>query len=125
MTKDAATSHDGREPGIEVVSLTTLADRHLVLAREAGSGRSAQGLSGGRDQLMRQTLIALAAGRELGEHESPGEAILQVLMGRVRLSTSTGDSAEAQAGSQIAIPPLRHDLAALEDAVVLLTVVSR
>ena len=34
---------------------------------------------------LRQTLIALLAGAELGEHESPGPASLLVLRGRVRL----------------------------------------
>lgn len=73
---------------------------------------------------MRQTLIALVAGRSLGEHESPGEASLQVLVGTVRLTA--GDEVwEGGPGGHVVIPPKRHDLHAETDAVVLLTVATR
>lgn len=106
---------------MEIVSLTDEADRHLGLAREAGSGRAAHTVRGGHDNVLRQTLIALAAGRELAEHESPGEATLQVLRGRVRL-VAGDDAVEGAAGDLLTIPPRRHALHALEDAAVLLTV---
>jgi quercetin dioxygenase-like cupin family protein len=67
------------------LSLDALAEEHLGLARDHASGRSAVTVHGGREHHLRQTLIALAGGRSLGEHESPGEATLQVLRGRVRL----------------------------------------
>ncbi|GAW50761.1 MULTISPECIES: hypothetical protein [unclassified Nocardioides] len=58
------------------------------------------------------------------EHGSPGEATLQVLHGRVRLHA--GDDAwEGAPGDYVLIPPRRHDLTALEDAAVLLTVANR
>ena len=66
-------------------SLTALADEHIAKARDASSGRSAATVYGGQEHDLRQTVIALAAGRSLGEHESPGEATLQVLSGQVRL----------------------------------------
>src|SRR5690242_14757813 len=56
------------------MSLTALTDEHLTAAREAHSGRSAHTLHGGREHALRQTLLALAAGHALSEHESPGEA---------------------------------------------------
>ncbi|HEU5037254.1 MAG TPA: cupin domain-containing protein [Nocardioides sp.] len=103
------------------MSLHALAGEHLGLAREHGSGRSAVTVHGGREHHLRQTLIALAGGRSLGEHESPGEATLQVLRGRVRLHAG-GETWEGGSGDYVLIPPQRHDLEALEDAAVLLTV---
>lgn len=105
-------------------SLTQLGELQLDKARTASSGRAAVTVHGGHEHDLRQTVIALAGGRSLGEHESPGEATLQVLVGRVRLSA--GDETwEGAAGDHVVIPPLRHDLAALTDAVVLLTVATR
>ena len=74
------------------------------------------------DRALRETVIALLAGHELNDHESPGEATLQVLRGRVRVS-SDEDSWEGGVGEHVIIPPERHGVAALEDSVVLLTVV--
>ena len=105
-------------------SLTRLAEEQLALAREASSGRSAVTIFGGHEHDMRQTLIALAEGRSLGEHESPGEASLQVLVGTVRLAAGE-DTWEGSAGDYLVIPPSRHDLHAGTDAVVLLTVATR
>ena len=58
---------------MEAISLPTLVQEHLTIARTASSGRSAHTVFGGHDHRLRQTLIALAAGQELAEHESPGE----------------------------------------------------
>lgn len=105
-------------------SLARLGEEQLDKARAASSGRAAVTVHGGRDHDLRQTLIALAEGRSLGEHEAPGEATLQVLVGRVRLHA--GEEAwEGSVGDHVVIPPARHDLAALTDAVVLLTVATR
>lgn len=91
-------------------------------AREANSGRAAHAIHGGHDCQLRHTVLALAAGRELAEHESPGEATLQVLHGHVRLNTND-EVWEGRTGDFVAIPPARHALTAIEDSVVLLTVV--
>jgi quercetin dioxygenase-like cupin family protein len=69
-------------------------------------------------------VIALLAGRGLDEHESPGEATLQVLSGRVRLEAGDA-STDASAGDLVEIPPARHALHAYDDSVVLLTVTKR
>jgi quercetin dioxygenase-like cupin family protein len=106
---------------MEGMSLTALAHRHLEAAREEPSGRSSHTVYGGHERVLRQTLIALAAGRSLDEHENPGEATLQVLLGRLRL-TSGDASWEGSPGDHLVIPDARHGLEALEDCVVLLTV---
>jgi len=104
-------------------SLTELADELMTKARAASSGRSASTVHGGHEHVLRQTVLALAAGFALGEHDSPGEATLQVLRGHVRLHAGE-EAVEAAEGDFVLIPPVRHDLAAIEDSVVLLTVVA-
>jgi quercetin dioxygenase-like cupin family protein len=106
-------------------SLADLGAEHLQHAREASSGRSAVTVYGGREHDLRQTLIALAAGQSLGEHESPGEATVQVLSGEVRMSAEGLGSWSGSTGDHVVVPPARHDLHADTDAVVLLTVASR
>jgi quercetin dioxygenase-like cupin family protein len=105
-------------------SLTALAREQLELALAASSGRSAHTVFGGSEHLLRQTLIALASGRMLDEHSNPGDGTVHVLHGRVRLAS--GDlSWDGAAGHLIAVPDAVHSLEALEDSVVLLTVVNR
>src|SRR5919112_1453359 len=70
---------------------------------------------------LRQTLIALLGGAELGEHESPGPASLLVLRGRVRLLAGEV-TVELAAHRFSPIPDRRHSLRADEDSVVLLSV---
>lgn len=101
-------------------SLDALAREQLELARSA-HGRSAATVFGGHEQTLRQTVMAMAAGSSTGEHASPGEATLQVLHGRVRL-TAGDDAWEGRTGDLLVIPPASHAVAALEDAVLLLTV---
>lgn len=105
-------------------SLTELAAQQLSVARSAPSGRAAHTVYGGHSRDLRQTLIALAAGHGLGEHEAPGEATLQVLEGTVHMKAGE-DSWTGRAGDHLPIPLVRHDLMAETDAVVLLTVATR
>ncbi|WP_432056641.1 cupin domain-containing protein [Streptomyces sp. bgisy022] len=106
---------------MQKLSLDALAREHLERAGTASSGRSATTVYGGHEHVLRQTVLALTAGTSLAEHENPGEATLVVLRGRVRLAC--GDTSwEGREGDLLAIPPARHSLDALEDAVVLLTV---
>jgi quercetin dioxygenase-like cupin family protein len=109
---------------MQSTNLTQLAEERLAAARDSNNGRAAATIFGGREHDMRQTLIALVGGHALGQHESPSEASLQVLSGEVRISAGE-DSWSGTAGDYLVIPPLRHDLHALSDAVVLLTVATR
>jgi quercetin dioxygenase-like cupin family protein len=102
-------------------SLDALARNQLAAAADAASGRAAHTVYGGHEHVLRQTLIALIGGQGLAEHESPGEATLLVLHGRVRL-VAGHDSWEARRGDLLIIPPAPHRLDALEDSAVLLTV---
>jgi quercetin dioxygenase-like cupin family protein len=101
------------------VGLGELSTELLDKARGATSGRAAKGVFVGT--YMRQALLALTAGSELAEHDSPPEATLQVLRGAVRLATG-GQSWELNVGDLIAIPPERHSVTALEDAAFILTI---
>ena len=106
---------------METISLTGLAAEKLAEAQQSHSGRAAHTIHGGHTHELRQTVVALLAGHELAEHESPGEATLQVLRGRVRLNAGS-DSWDGETGDYVAIPAQRHALQAVEDSVVLLTV---
>ncbi|WP_158252184.1 DUF2249 domain-containing protein [Cryobacterium sp. M23] len=109
------------ENDMQKKSLTALVRHHLNHARDASSGRSAETVYGGHVHVLRQTLIALRAGRRLGEHDNLAEATVQVLEGRVVL-TSGGASWSGWRGDLITMPPGRNSLEAVEDAVILLTV---
>ncbi|MCL3838548.1 cupin domain-containing protein [Aeromicrobium duanguangcaii] len=105
---------------MESTHLQSLGTDLLDQARASRAGRSATALHPGRHHHLRQTVIALAADHRLDEHEAPAEATLQVLTGSVRL-TAGEESWEGSTGDLLVIPDHRHDLLALEDAVVLLT----
>ena len=105
-------------------SLTALVRHHVEAAVAASSGRSAHTIYGGREHVLRQTLIALSAGSNLDEHESPGEATLQVLHGSVTLVAGE-DRWDCSPGDLMTIPDSRHSLQAAEDSAVLLTVARR
>ena len=115
------TTDSDRMTRMQKMSLQALARGQLELAAAAPSGRSAHTVYGGHEHGLRQTLIALTAGTSLAEHDSPGEATLHVLSGRVRLHAG-GDSWDGRDGDLIVIPAARHSLEAVDNAVVLLTV---
>lgn len=109
---------------MQKVSLTALARHELESAVSSSSGRSAKTVYGGHEHQLRQTLIALCTGESLSEHENPGEATVYVIEGRVDLS-SGDDSWTGWVGDLLIVPDAPHALEALEDSVVLLTVVKR
>jgi quercetin dioxygenase-like cupin family protein len=103
------------------LSLPTAVDDHLALAAQSTSGRSSQTIHGGQEHILRQAVVALVAGRGMDEHESPGEATLQVLRGRVEVTAGEATWTGTE-GDYLVIPGARHSVAAVEDSVLLLTV---
>ncbi len=106
---------------MEKFSLDAIAREQARRAAAAPGGRSAETVYGGHEHALRQTVLALTAGSSLDDHENPGEATVQVLRGRVRLTA--GEAAwEGRSGDLLVVPDRRHGLEALEDSAVLLTV---
>jgi quercetin dioxygenase-like cupin family protein len=102
----------------------TQAAELLETARGNSAGRAAYMPVGGPGTEMTQTIIALAGGFQLDEHENPGEATVLVLSGQVELGS--GDSVwSGSEGDLIDVPDARHHLLAKTDATVLLTSVKR
>lgn len=103
------------------INLLEIANAHLAEAHEAGNGRKSQTIHGGHERHLRQTLICLTEGHGLNEHESPGEATVQVLVGAIDFNVD-GETVRLVAGDYYVIPPLRHSVDAATDAAFLLTV---
>lgn len=109
---------------MQQVDLGALSRRLLDEAGGSSSRRAGSTVYGTHESSLHQTVVALAEGAALAEHESPGDATLLVLSGRVRLVA--GDrSWDGETGELLVIPPARHSLEALSDAAVLLTVARR
>jgi quercetin dioxygenase-like cupin family protein len=109
---------------MEKWSLTALADGLLSHALSASGRRGMRTVDGGRPHQLHQTMIALAGGQRIEEDDNPGEATVQVLRGRVRV-TAGDDTIDGCPGQLLIVPGARHTMTALEDAVVLLTVAKR
>ncbi|KAF4405057.1 MULTISPECIES: LuxR family transcriptional regulator [Streptomyces] len=107
---------------MEKISLRATAEEQLGAAHQASAGRSAVTAVGDNGGRLRQTVIALRGGERPTEHESPGEATVLVLTGRVRVSAGEEGVTEGTNGDLIVLPDDRHSLEVLEDSVVLLTV---
>ena len=104
------------------VDLPALVAHHLDAARADENGRSARRVV--RDDVLRQTVVALRAGTRLAEHNSPPAASLQVLSGRVRLEAGGRTQGEFGAGELWTLTHERHSVLALEDSAFLLTTVT-
>lgn len=71
------------------------------------------------------TLFAFDAGEEISAHTAPGDALVQVLDGRVRINID-GALVEAAAGESVVMPrDVPHALLALTPFKMLLTVVKK
>lgn len=102
--------------------LPTLADSLIAQAAESPQLRASQKIDLDHQHL-RMTAIGFATGGELPEHRNPGEAVLQVVRGRIRLTDATR-SIEVEAGTLARIPNGLHRVEALEPSVIVLTALS-
>ncbi|WP_238445407.1 hypothetical protein [Salsipaludibacter albus] len=122
MTDDAvhAERRDPEQPE-GALDLHAAGAELLEQANGLAAGRAARTLTPHLGADLKQTLLAVCAGQRLGEHPSPGPATLQVLSGAVTVHVGD-DALSLDAGEWAVLPRELHDLAARDDAVVLLTV---
>lgn len=103
------------------ISIEALARQQIKAARYSGGRRAGDTVFGGHEKVLRQTVIGLLEGAEIGERENCDEATIYVLSGRVQLWIGE-DCWEARPGSLLILPEARHRLVAIEDSALLLTV---
>lgn len=104
------------------LDLGAAGERLLDEARAMSSGRAAKSLTPGMHAPLTQTLVALRAGVELGDHRMNGPATIHLLAGRATINADAGQAIELRAGQWAAIPAALHNLDAAEDTVALITV---
>lgn len=116
----SGTPEERRDPhGDDTVAIGELAASLLAQLDASSAGRVGRTVLAG--PRMRATLIALAEGAELAEHEAPPAATLHVLSGEATVHGQ--DRAwRVREGELVAIPAERHSLSAHTTSVVLLTV---
>ncbi len=103
--------------------LAALTETHLAAALAAPNGRSAELIV--HDHQLRQTVIALADGQALSEHNAPPAATIQVLRGSVQVTAEGGGGdVVVREGELSPITHERHGVLALEDTAFLLTTVT-
>src|SRR4028119_2477310 len=86
----------------DLTQLDELATELLAEATSSSAHRAARTLIAGQAPL-RQTVVPLAAGAEMSEHENPGYATVQILTGNARLVAGSG-TWELPAGWHLVVP---------------------
>lgn len=104
-----------------MTDVSKLAEEHLALALEAPHGRSAVLIA--QDGPLRQTVLALKGGAELGEHNPPVAATVYVLEGSIAIVSASG-RVTVNENQIVPIPRERHSVEAAEDSVFILTAVT-
>ncbi len=106
---------------MDKLSLQAKARELAHKAAESASGRAADTVVGGHEKRLRQTVVALRAGVEMAEHESPGEASLLVISGGLWLVA--GETRwHGREWDFLVIPNAPHSVEAETDTTFLLTV---
>ena len=105
-----------------IVHLRDLSAELLEKAATVKHGRATYSFRAVPGGHLTQVLLALKAGKNLSDHENPGEALLHVLQGTVQVTVGE-DAIEVKEDEHAVVPQQRHGLVAVEDSAVLLTVV--
>lgn len=121
MTNDLHAERRDPEQPDGAFDLLAAANELLEQARGLAAGRAARTLTPGAGAPLKQTLLAIATGQRLDEHQAPGPATLQVLLGEVIMRTGDRE-VQLRQHHWAAVPMAAHDLRAETDAAVLLTV---
>lgn len=121
VSSDDAGHVEGQPARLDVTNLPSASGALLGRAQASQAGRAGQTLTPGAGIPLKQTLLALTAGQSLAEHESPAAATLLVMVGAVRLTSGAG-TVDLREGDHTMLPPARHGIDAVDDAVMLLTV---
>ena len=106
---------------MDKLSLEAKARELAKKAAESSSGRAADTIFGGHEKRMQQTVVALREGVEMAEHESPGEATLLVISGRLRLVAGEV-TWPGRAWDYLVVPNAPHSVEAETDTTFVLTV---
>ena len=93
-------------------------------ASDSEAGRAARTIFGGHEKHLRQTVVSLSEGSQLGEHDSPGEATLLVISGRLLLVAGE-DSWPGREWDYLIMPDAPHSVHAQTDTTFMLTVSMR
>lgn len=121
MTDDIHADRREPETPAGAFDLHAASSELLAQAGELSAGRCARTLTPGAGAVLKQTLLALRAGATLGEHVAPGPATIHVLKGQVTMRSDHGE-VELRDHGWAVIPTGPHDLRAVTDTAVLLTV---
>lgn len=123
MDRRSDTHADRRSPAAPTEPMDLHAEAGALLEQAAtmSAGRAARALIPGAGAPLTQTVMALAAGRDLQDHVAPGPATLYVISGNGELTVGD-ERIELTTGHWTIIPPRTHGLHAESDLVVLLTV---
>ncbi|MGH1564126.1 hypothetical protein [Mumia sp. DW29H23] len=101
--------------------VAALTEEYADAASSAPHGRSAELVL--QDGPLRQSVLGLAEGAELSEHDAPPAASVLVLKGSIEIVGESGTIA-LETGMLAAVPRERHSVKAVVDSVFLLTAVT-
>ncbi len=103
------------------VDLMDVADKLFATARGSTDGRSSVSLHSGEAAVLRQTLVAVLAGRTMTMEHPPHEGSILVVAGRLTVDGG-GETIEVAIDDLLILPAKTLVITAVEDTVLLLTV---
>jgi quercetin dioxygenase-like cupin family protein len=101
--------------------VAALTEEYATAASSAPHGRSAELVL--KDGPLRQSVLGLAEGAELAEHDSPPAGSVLVLKGSIEIVSGT-ETLTLETGMLAEVPRERHSVRAVVDSAFLLTAVT-